>query len=970
MNTTQTDQAVAASGNPSVRSAQQAPSQLAGFRHLLWKEYRSIRLFWISMLALTVAIQLLILAFSQDKNETVLMIYHFALGAPAFFAVGAAGAAFAAEKEEGTFDFLRASPISAGQIVASKLLFVFFSTAALLAVVWPVAIYLSGHQFPDANNLTGMLGLWLVGALEAIAWGTLFSLLGARPLVAIILAMVLATTCAHALSRFYFERATDSFELGANASAVLSRTVLALVVLAADLWLGFRWLDVAAHDSKPKSLGRRSLLRRGQGGGDSLPPSSLAPALREVDTQGNSELQHLLRKRSRFAMLARLVWQHWRQSWRFLLLVPVLCGFGMSAIGVAGLTGILRRDNEFSIPLCMALIASLIGSMVFLPDQEQRRYRSFAEHNVPPRYIWLTRNLFWMIVLSFPIVFALGVWLMSSDARELWRIIMDSTVDSGSWMNLNYHAFVRWPPMVTCLLMVAVAYAAAQWVSMLIRSGIMSGFFGILLSAALCGWTILMHQMQISLTWSVLPIPFVLLFATWLRAPDWISENKRTRARLKVAAVALLPALAILIAVPIHRVHQVPETSPGFDVQEFRDHIDAIWPDAHETAELYRKAADQIKALGREPDSEHSTAAEREQWFADIEQPIQLIIEASNRPNCLFVNPFTEQSLPVYDARPIWLLRGSAEHLQSNGQLDAALDRYLIALRVADQLSQCFSGVSDRWEVHFVLDDIAKWSGESGQTPERLRGALERLKEFNHDSLHFDDQLKSVYVITARALAGDKNALDMFYAMSIPGERGQETQRQKLIDSNITYQRLWAILMPWENARAKRVLNQLSQGMLWRLSATQQMLALQGQKQHDAGNALQGVSSFQGWLTHLWYPSSPGVFPKDSIDGRLYSWLQTTFPSLHYIDSLGDPGCAQYDRDRRTSPRDYDYFGATSLPLRARKTSNFACRASTRIFRSLAAGPLFRFRIQIFSRGRQHRLDPLRRSRKLRKSRA
>ncbi len=51
MNTTQTDQAIAAPGNPTVRLAQQAPSQLAGSRHLLWKEYRSIRLFWISMLA-------------------------------------------------------------------------------------------------------------------------------------------------------------------------------------------------------------------------------------------------------------------------------------------------------------------------------------------------------------------------------------------------------------------------------------------------------------------------------------------------------------------------------------------------------------------------------------------------------------------------------------------------------------------------------------------------------------------------------------------------------------------------------------------------------------------------------------------------------------------------------------------------------------------------------------------------------
>ena len=45
-----------------------------------------------------------------------------------------------------------------------------------------------------------MLGLWLVAALEAIAWGTLFSLVTARPLLAVILAMTAASSAAHLLA--------------------------------------------------------------------------------------------------------------------------------------------------------------------------------------------------------------------------------------------------------------------------------------------------------------------------------------------------------------------------------------------------------------------------------------------------------------------------------------------------------------------------------------------------------------------------------------------------------------------------------------------------------------------------------------------------------------------------------------------------------------------------------------------------
>src|SRR5215471_12872692 len=90
------------------------------FWRLTWKEYRAIRLFWLSIVALAVFLSWLFVL-TQERATAVNLVFNFALGAPAFFAVGCAGAAFAGEKEEGTFEFLRASPVSSREILSSKL---------------------------------------------------------------------------------------------------------------------------------------------------------------------------------------------------------------------------------------------------------------------------------------------------------------------------------------------------------------------------------------------------------------------------------------------------------------------------------------------------------------------------------------------------------------------------------------------------------------------------------------------------------------------------------------------------------------------------------------------------------------------------------------------------------------------------------------------------------------------------------
>ena len=134
----------------------------APFVQLVWKEYRAARAFWLSLIVLVIAAQGLTFWLSDDAVYTVKMIYNIALAAPAFFALGCAGAAFAVEQEEGTFDFLQAAPVSSRQVFSSKLLLAAAATLVMFLLLWPLALAFTGGELPQAKYSTAYwdCGFW------------------------------------------------------------------------------------------------------------------------------------------------------------------------------------------------------------------------------------------------------------------------------------------------------------------------------------------------------------------------------------------------------------------------------------------------------------------------------------------------------------------------------------------------------------------------------------------------------------------------------------------------------------------------------------------------------------------------------------------------------------------------------------------------------------------------------------------
>ena len=474
----------------------------AAFVRLTWKEYRSIRAIWLAVAALAVLGEGLAAVLIHSPLTEVSLIFNVALAAPVFFAVGCAGIAFAAEREEATVEFLRAAPVSARQVFASKLGMAALATAAMYLLLWPMALFFTGGELPDSGPLGGMLGLWLVAALEALAWGTLFSLLTARPLLAICEAIFIISAIANRLaSSFHGVSAIP------NLAAAPWRILIALVVLAADVYLGLRWLDRDKQSRRGAKRRRSPISLLGRAG--AIPAPAEGPIARR-----------LLARRDRGAMLGHLLWQHWRQSGRLML---SMAGMWVTVALAIALQFRWDWSPDADRALQFAVIGggALIGFCVFRHDQEQSCFRFFIEHNIPPRDVWLTRQLPWLATL---LIAALAICVMRVGPANLGRLWSFMASHLGPHASGDSNRFplaplvgIDLPQAGLFAVFAIVAYAAGQWASMLIHSLPVSAVVGAAMAWPLCGWVWLMSAMHLNFLWSVAPVPLVLFFATWLR---------------------------------------------------------------------------------------------------------------------------------------------------------------------------------------------------------------------------------------------------------------------------------------------------------------------------------------------------------------------------------------------------------------------------------------------------------------------
>jgi hypothetical protein len=347
---------------------------------------------------------------------------------------------------------------------------------------------------------------------------------------------------------------------------------------------------------------------------------------------------------------------------------------------------------------------------------------------------------------------------------------------------------------------------------MLIPRGLIAGFFSLILTILLAAWFGLMSLLGVGLWWSVWPIPVVLLVATRVRAADWMLERTTWSARARLFAVLGVPAATLLVGVAAYRVFEIPASGPGFSPEEF---LRPVLHEETETAELYRsaiaimtplRAADPATPQTRDPDFakdgwDHAAPQERE-WLAANQKSVERTLDASRRDACVFRDPksmrFDDSLKTEQDTRHLaWLLLLDARRLESEGQLDEALDRYLAMMRLGRHVAN--RGTYIQWLQGSAIEGmpgghLPLWACHPEQTPERVRKALRELETVSKDFPPASDAVKAEYVVLRRVLESDP--------AEIAAALGRPEGGTVLV--------LWGRLMPWEVARACRLQNVLT----------------------------------------------------------------------------------------------------------------------------------------------------------------
>jgi hypothetical protein len=158
------------------------------------------------------------------------------------------------------------------------------------------------------------------------------------------------------------------------------------------------------------------------------------------------------------------------------------------------------------------------------------------------------------------------------------------------------------------------------------------------------------------------------------------------------------------------------------------------------------------------------------------------------------------------------LVLADGKRLQAEGKLDAALDRYVAAERIALHTRQCWPwlDVADTFEIR-VCEQLTSWAACAGQKPDRVLAARRTMEEQWRDPPPYCDYIKRNYLLAFRILEGDHEALREL--------RGSTDE-----PSYVNFTR-W---LPWERARALRLLNKLTAEEFARCRQTEAVLAVGG----------------------------------------------------------------------------------------------------------------------------------------------
>lgn len=557
---------------------------------LAWKELRSLRALWLTLLGAAVILQGFASWSVGNFWAPQQINFLIPIWIPVVFSLACASVAFAGEREDGTDQLLSRLAAPPLPLWSVKLAVNVFGTVLLVVVLFPLA-WMSGalslgshwHLLRECCHRDGPVMRMSISALAwttgLLSFGLFFSLLFRR-----VLPCLVATAVAAGLLPLVTTGLLDLILPNTGASWdwldwTLRLGVVPVLTLVGSAWFVGTWdenrwprflerlLDAWRNSAMSRDrlnpvsglvgwFGRRcqSLLHPF---GLFLPDGDLSACRREV---------------------RRWLWLERRQVWRVMLFVSAAFG-----IYVAGQHFVVRWGSQLvtrEFPFVMAFAAFLFGVMSFQAQQSGQRFRDFAGHGASPATLWVIKQAVWFsaMLLTTGVLTLLVVMLDDLRQFEFWPALYPSEVEElwqplGFGINWKYQlewlTVLHWPKerswslLANVVLALGLSFGVGQLVSLLIGRAVTAATVGFMLAGVAFAWQQSTASMAVPSGLAVLPLIVGLLAASAVRMADWLEERNSVRGWVRVLAACLIPSLVTLIGTPIYRVLEIPTGSHG-----------------------------------------------------------------------------------------------------------------------------------------------------------------------------------------------------------------------------------------------------------------------------------------------------------------------------------------------------------------------------------------------------------------------
>jgi hypothetical protein len=666
------------------------------YARLWWKDARQFWPIWLVVFAAAAVTQALVLTFVGGEAR------HGALFAPALlwaglYALAAGAAAFAAERETGSLRLLDIFSADRRVVWAGKTSFAIVSTMALTAILLIMAAA-STERWNLATSIRP-LEAFIVGifVLLALGWGLFWSSIFKSALAAALVAMC----CTGLLLGYYIQN--QRFILNGasfvNQSFVLVEFVVVIATIAASDLIFTRSVrrrrmpfqfrsPIVFTGSSSKRTGRT----RSRSASAAVVPRSPRPI---AVVRQRREATAAPRARRSWVIeiwaLFRQTIKEGRKTWSMLAAGSVVVPFLVYFFGGYYL------DRAWVVMYASSVIMAA-GTCVFGLENRARTQRFLVHHGARPGSVWLVKITTWGFGLAVIVVI-------------LAYVVASIGPSGGPGQNIAV-AIVSFP----------FAFAVAILCGMAFRRGITAFVIAVVASIGLGAPLIQLITVNIVPAAGILVVAIALLAISWAWRRDWMLERPAPGRWIRLGLFVAL-AFAVLSAWHIGlRAWSVPESGPIAPPAAWIDGASMDPASDRNAASLYEDAGRRLA---------HIAAADM--FSSRNKDVLDLLRRAAERPDCHFERPERLTRINQSNLPPLLpfsrLMYHEARTRLNRGDLAGSWDDVTVLFRMARH----FTEGSDLDGARAVLLTFERdalilaldWANAPGQTPERLRAALD-----------------------------------------------------------------------------------------------------------------------------------------------------------------------------------------------------------------------------------------------------